>query len=236
MIYIGFGGAGSAPIADASHPNNLHLQSIHLSYEHEDFCVNSTGTAQPGRWVDAYNNAASALWGNSDAAQEWDAKAWDLGGPFWRVWFVGHGSNSCQGLPPAERTPIEIEYWIEDDTRTGPPTQPWQPYYCPSSESYDVSCAAADSPILFEAGHWNYGFYYLLLYKPYAVGDVSADGLPNFSWHQINHETGHAIGFADGAGDCPESVMHSRAYRCSTNWRYPSVGDTNAETSYAFGH
>lgn len=233
-VALGVTALAQPPIANASHANNLHLRSIHLWGNDEDFCVNSTGTSQPGRWIDAYNNATAALWGNADAAQEWDAKAWDAGGAWWRVWFVGHGSNPCQNLPTAERGPIEIEYWIEDDTRSGP-----QPYLC--SGSFDVSCAAADTPVLFEAGHWNYAFYYIFLYKPYAVGDASADGGANFAYHQINHETGHALGFADGAGagDCPvdpPSVMHSIAYQCTVNLRYPSTRDTNAETNYALSH
>lgn len=225
-------------VATASHPKGWHLDSIHLSYDYEDFCVNSTGTTQPWRWSDAYTNVSNALWGNSDSAQEWDAKAWDLGGPFWRIWFDGHPSNPCQSLSEAERGPIELEYWIEDDTRYAGPGGAVQPHYCYSGAAPQVSCAAADNPVLYAAGHWNYEFYYLFLYKPYAVGDASADGGANFAWHQVNHETGHALGFDDGAGpgNCPSSVMHSQAYGCAVNLRYPSTGDTNAETGFAFGH
>lgn len=234
-LVVGAAALSHGVIAKASHASGWHLDSIHLAYDDENFCVNSTGTSQPSRWSDAYTNAVNALWGNSDPAQEWDAKAWDLGGPAWRIWFVG-SSDACQNLPPEIRGPIEIELWIEDDTRTA--AQGAQPYYCSASAPADVSCAVRDNPVLFAAGHWNYEFYYLFLYKPYAVGDVNADGQANFSYHQINHEMGHALGFADGtgSGDCPSSVMHSKAYGCSTNLRYPSTGDTNAETSIAFGH
>ncbi|MBI2773903.1 MAG: hypothetical protein HYX56_05370, partial [Chloroflexi bacterium] len=195
-------------VAQASHPNGIHLDSTHLAYDDEDFCVNSTGTSQPWRWTAANNNIGAALWGNSDSAQEWDAKAWDLGGPAWRIWFVG-ASDACQDLSGAVRGPIELEYWIEDDTRSGS-----QPHYCPSDQPYNVSCAFASGPYFTVNGHLNYEFYYLYLYKPYAVGDATADGLADFAYHQINHETGHAVGFADGSGssDCPSSVMHSQAY------------------------
>lgn len=237
VLVLGVAQVPTAVIVRASHAAGVHLDSIHLSYDDEDFCVNSTGTSQPSRWSDAYANATIALWGNSDSSQEWDAKAWDLGGPFWRIWFNGHGSNACQNLPAAERGPIEIEYWIEDDTRAAGPGGAIQPYYCDSGAPSDVSCAFADNAVQYAAGHWNYEFYYIFAYKPYAVGD-SGDGFANFAYHLINHETGHALGFADGtgAGDCPSSVMHSRAYTCSVNLRYPSTGDTNAETSIAFSH
>lgn len=198
--------------------------------------MNTTGTAEPWRWWTVYNNATAALWGNTDSSQEWDAKAWDTTFGWYRIWFVGHGSNPCQSLSSQEHGPIEIEYWVEDDTRC---CQPAQPYLC-NDPRVDASCAFADTPVLYEAGHWNFGFYYIFLYKPYAVGDVSGDGGANFAYHQINHETGHAIGFADGGGalDCPTpaSVMHSRAYQCSENVRYPSTGDTSAETTYAMSH
>lgn len=145
VLVLGLMEAANATIATASHASGWHLDSIHLAYDDEDFCVNSTGTSQPSRWADANTNAINALWGNSDPAQEWDAKAWDLGGPAWRVWFVGH-ADACQNLSQTERGPIEIEYWIEDDTRSGS-----QPYYC--SGPADVSCAVADNPILYAAGH-----------------------------------------------------------------------------------
>lgn len=234
------GGVAFSPgvAAEASHPKsgNFHLDSIHLAYDDEDFCVNSTGTSQPSRWSEVYSKATTALWMNPDgASKEWDAKAWDLGGPAWRIWFVGHGSNPCQNLSTAERGPIEIEYWIEDDTRSAP-----QKYLC--GGTFDVSCAVADTKAFEAAGHWNYSYYYIYLYKPYAVGDTQPgnDNLANFPYHQINHETGHALGFGDGAGsgDCPSStsVMHSKAYGCTANLRWPSVADTDSETSIAFGH
>lgn len=239
-LVVGSAQLSKGVVARASHEKNWHLDSIHLAYDDEDFCINSTGTSQPSRWSDAYTNTWQALWGNYDNAQEWDGKAWDLGGPAWRVWFVGHGSNPCQSLPTSERGPIELEYWIEDDTRTN--AQGFQPHYCATNYPYDISCAFASGPYFNVNGHANYEFYYMYLYKPYAVGDTRPgnDSDPNFAYHQINHETGHALGFADGVGsnDCPgsTSVMHSKAYGCALNLRYPSVADTDKETSIAFGH
>ena len=53
--------ARQAGVATASHTKSWHLDSIHLTIDDEDFCVNSTGTSEPSRWTDAYTNAANAL-------------------------------------------------------------------------------------------------------------------------------------------------------------------------------
>jgi hypothetical protein len=51
--------------------------------------------------------------------------------------------------------------------------------------------------------------------------------------HTVNHETGHAFGFDDGTGNCPGSIMHSKAYGCSTDYPFPTQLDRDTLTVVA---
>ncbi|MGH2500449.1 MAG: hypothetical protein ACRDF0_10240 [Candidatus Limnocylindria bacterium] len=54
---------------------------------------------------------------------------------------------------------------------------------------------------------------------------MAREQYPTYYCHQVNHETGHAVGMGDGDDTCPDSVMHSVAYGCGSDRDWPSPGD-----------
>jgi hypothetical protein len=209
----------SAGQVEATHLtwDQRHLGSMHTAYVDEDFCTESSNTDRS--WVTAQQNISNALWvEQSDPNQEWDAKGWDSAAQRYRVWFWAHWNNPCQLLPAEERDPITIEYWLWNNN---------------SGNCGSVKCSIAigASPYIDQMGHEAKRFYYIHLYAPYTVGEE----ITGYYRHQVNHETGHAMGLDDGGGSpCPDSVMHTTFYGCSQDRSYPSSGDTSSETTRIF--
>lgn len=192
-----------------------HLGTMHSAYIDEDLCVESSNTTQS--WSTAQTNISNALWiDNPSADQKWDAKGWDpnANGGHYKVWFWAHWENPCQLINPTFRSIITIEYWLHDDNTS-------------TCGARTASCAIGSQLFADDLGHNSYRYYYIHLYAPYTTGAQ----LPGYYHHQVNHESGHALGFADGDGTCPDSVMHSTAYGCGTDRYYPSAGDTTNENT-----
>lgn len=197
----------SAIRAAAIHPtwDQRHLGHVHTSSDDEDYCAETTGTSRS--FSNMISNINHALYIDPPSNQAWDATSFDNVNGGWRVWLVPHQTAPCQSLSPSERGPIEIEYWLADDNT----------YACGG-----VKCNKSMGSTLYidQMGHSAYQFYYEYLYAPW----VNNEELPSYYNHQVNHETGHALGMADGDGTCPPSVMHELAYGC-TDQTYPSTGD-----------
>lgn len=207
--------AGSAEATnltwDARHLGTMHTPSVD-----EDLCTESSNTTRS--WSTAQTNVTNALWVEPPSAdQKWDAQGYDPASGRYRVWFWAHWSNPCQLLPPAERDPITIEYWLFDNNSA-------------QCGSVTASCAFGSGLYTDDMGHSAYRFYYLYLYAPYTVGEV----IPGYYRHQVNHETGHAMGLDDGGAPCPDSVMHTTAYGCAQDRPFPSAGDTSSEVTRIF--
>ena len=194
--------------AEAIHPtwDVRHLGSVHTPLVDEDYCAETTRTTRS--FSAMISNINHALYIDPPSDQTWDATSFDSVRGGWRVWLYGHLSAPCQNLPLAERGPIKIEYWLADDNT----------YACGI-----VKCNKAMGSTVYidEMGHNAFQFYYLYLYAPW----VNNEEFPGYYRHQVNHETGHALGMADGDGTCPDSVMHERFYGCPTDRDYPSAGD-----------
>ncbi len=91
------------------------------------------------------------------------------------------------------------------------------------------SCASVTGPYNGGYGHTDYTHGWVTLKTAHLTG-----GAPLYH-HAVNHETGHILGFRDGAGatDCPVSIMHSIAYGCSANYEWPTDGDIWVGTTVA---
>lgn len=199
--------------ADASHLSwdSRHLGRMHTASSNEDFCTETSQTTRS--WSTIQTNISNALWVDPPSADEkWDAKEWDPIVGNYKVWFVAHWSNPCQLMSSSERGPITIEYRAWDNTSTP----------CGFNPS---SCAIGDFLYTDSKGHSAYLYYLINLYAPYTAGEI----YPTYYRHQVNHETGHAMGLLDGDGTCPVSVMHSSAYGCTSDRSFPSPGDTASE-------
>jgi hypothetical protein len=153
----------------------------------------------------AYNRVAGALW--IDGARDWDGLASN------KVWFWPY-STACPSL--SNRSTVEIEY----EVRQGG---------CKDGSGY--SCVEAFTNQYWDSamGHYDYKFAYVTLKTAHLTGGAA------LYHHVVNHETGHILGFRDGAGssDCPVSIMHSIAYGCSANLEWPSDGDIWVGTTIA---
>jgi hypothetical protein len=202
----------SALVATPATANNLtwdirHLGRMHSAYSDEDFCLETTNTSR--NWSTMNNNVANALWVEPAPANEWDAKGWDPVAGRYKVWFSGHFAP-CQQLSQAERDPITIEYWMFDNNTANCGAQ-------------TCSIAFGDTPYIDIKNHDAFVYYYIDLYAPYTAGEVIA----GYYRHQVNHETGHALGFDHGAG-CPPSVMHEPG---CVHEPFPTAGDISSENT-----
>lgn len=187
-------------VVEATHPtwDWRHLGSVHSSQLDEDYCLETSSTSRD--FSTMATNIRRALWLDAPDDQQWDATGWDEVYWEWRVWFVPQDWASCQNMSYEQRAPIEIEYWLRD---------------------WGGNSAAPDTMYVDEKGHDAARFYYISLYAPWVAGEQ----YPTYHRHQVNHETGHAVGMDDGDGTCPDSVMHSSAYGCGYDRDWPSPGD-----------
>lgn len=182
-----------------------HLGDVHTPDDDEDYCAETSATTRS--FTNMIANIDRALYIDAPDDQQWDATSWDSVRGGYRVWLLSR-QTPCQSIPVAERGPIEIEYWLADNN---------------TSRCGSVKCNMAMGSTQFtdEKGHLAYQFYYLYLYAPW----VNNEEFPGYYRHQVNHESGHAVGMDDGDGTCPDSVMHSSAYGCGIDRTWPSAGD-----------
>lgn len=195
--------AGLAPSpssVQATHPtwDWRHLGSVHSSDLDEDYCLETSATTR--NFSTMATNIRKALWVDAPDDQQWDATGFDPNTWQWRVWFVPQDSTPCQNMPSWQRDPIEIEYHLRD---------------------YGGNMAVPDTQYTDEKGHAAARFYYVYMYAPWVAGEQ----YPTYYRHQVNHESGHTVGMADGNGTCPVSVEHSSAYGCTYDYPWPSPGD-----------
>ncbi|MGG1664277.1 hypothetical protein [Brevibacillus sp. NRS-1366] len=194
--------------ASAHHPYSpkRHIVSTHLRSVDEYFCVE---TAKSSSWSqkDAYTTIRDILY----AEGGWDELANN------RVYFFGQGYNSnCSDLTSAEEKETTFRYYIEDNTNST--------VKCDDETSFSkYSCIRRYGLVKQPDGHehWNYGVAY-----------IRSVDLTNGGSHTINHETGHLLGLIDGGtklgNSCTKSIMHSRAYGCSTNYAQPTQLDLDS--------
>lgn len=186
-----------------------HLGRVHTAAWDEDFCVETSNTSRS--WSTIQSNIEKALWIEPPSAdREWDAKGWDAGLSHYKVWFWAHWNGPCQNLSAAERNPITIEYRMYDNNTANCGAQ---------------KCSIAIGQTIWNPdpkGHQAYVYYLLYMYAPYTAGEEIA----NYYRHQVNHETGHALGFDHGSG-CG-SVMHEPG---CVHEQWPTTTDTASELS-----
>lgn len=205
--------SGAARVASApAEASNLtwdarHLGRMHTAAWDEDFCVETTNTTRS--WSTIQSNIEKALWIEAPSAdRKWDAKGWDPGMSHYKVWFWAHWGNPCQLLPPSERDPITIEYRMYDNNT-------------PNCGAQKCSVAIAYVPWNPDPkGHAAHVYYLIYLYAPYTAGEE----IQFYYRHQVNHETGHALGFDHGSG-CG-SVMHEAG---CVHEQFPTTSDTASE-------
>lgn len=197
-----------APVAGASHKSGIHIGSVHEAAATEKFCV------QEGDYTGfrtAMTNIRNALYQPS-----WDARAWDPVYGQNKVLFEEHDIDQCVALP--ERPSLWIEYWLYSDNSAN----------CRYPDA-TVSCVNLLNPYQGPYGHTEFGLGKVFLYGPVTVNNT----FPGYK-HQVNHETGHVVGLADGDGTCPGSIMHSAAYGCPGNYPdYPNSSDITTEVNVA---
>lgn len=116
-------------------------------------------------------------------------------------------------MTQAERDPITIEYRMYDDNTANCGAQ-------------TCSIAVAQTPYEDILNHQAHVYYIIYLYAPYTAGEF----IPGYYRHQVNHETGHALGFDHGPG-CPPSVMHEPG---CVHEPFPTPGDTTSEINRIF--
>lgn len=188
-----------------------HLGSVHESTNAEDYCLETSTPRNTKSFSTAKSNVEGSLWaGGASFDERWDSTSYDILTGNFRVSFSGR-TSPCQQLPAAERGPIEIEYWLSDDNS-------WQ---CGSRR---CNISRASTTYFDSFGHEASRYYYI-----YLSSEMLVDEWPggHYYHHQVNHETGHALGFADGGGSpCPDSVMHTSAYSLACPDRhFPSPDD-----------
>ncbi|CAJ1000780.1 hypothetical protein ACT91Q_06155 [Brevibacillus thermoruber] len=183
--------------ASASHPYDpkRHIESTHYNSVDEYFCIQEAVSSID--IADAYDRFKEVLY-----SRNYDGLGND------RIYFLkaGSGDKNCSELSSSELEDVKIRYYIKDDTSSN----------CGSS-SY--SCVARAGSVFVDGHyHYDYGMVYL------RTKDYTSD-------HTINHETGHILGLIDGGpnapypSSCGQSIMHSKAYGCSTNYANPTADD-----------
>lgn len=197
--------------ASASHRSGTHIGSVHSGGATENFCAREIDGAG---WYTAMQRAKDAIYVSS-----WDARAWDAVQGQYKLWFVGQDSNDCPNLPPE----IYANVWIEFELH-------WENYE--NCGSATCSIVFLENPYNGPYGHTEYGIARGKMYSRYMTGATNPPCCTSFYLHQVNHETGHIVGLADGTTCSPTSIMHSADYGCSsTGWpsRPTSTDITSAE-------
>jgi hypothetical protein len=201
--------------ASASHRSGIHIDSVHTGGISETFCAREIDGAG---WYTAMQRAKDAIYVSS-----WDARAWDANHAQWKLWFIGQDSNDCPNLPPDVYANIRIEFELH-----------WENYENCGSAS--CSIVFLEGPYGGTFGHTEYSKARAKMYSRYMTGASNPPCCASFYLHQINHETGHAIGLADGNGTCsPTSIMHSGDYGCpGTGWpSRPTTADITTAVNVA---
>ncbi len=195
----------ASPIALATHRSGLHIGSMHEASASEHWCVQPQ-TYGSTNWSTAASNITNAVY----TAGSWDLRVWDPVYSGYKVDFVAHTATTCAGDP--NRSVMWVEYHLYNDNTD--------------------NCGAKTCSIVLHTnryngpyGHLETGLALAQLYGPYTTA-AELPGPPPYYLHQVNHETGHVLGLADGDGTCtPSSIMHSKAYQCSSDLSYPSSSD-----------
>lgn len=199
--------------ARANHQTSppLHIGSVHSGFNNEGLCVDPSGSTLS--WTTALSNIEKALWLEArPIGESWDSKSWDPVASNWRIYFFELGGGNCDLLDATQRSAVDIEYWLWDNTGGGGCINP-------------SSCVNNwTGPYDDGRGHTEYSKVRVNLYAPYTVGTA---GPANYYRHQVNHETGHVLGLADGScspvgSNSPDSVMHTTAYGCGQDRPWPT--------------
>ena len=189
----------------AHHPKSpgSYLHSIRSVSQTEQYCVDDYYTTLSFATV-LDRVRATLIVERTDV--NWDMKQ---GGytDFRTTW--DYPCRSLNSSTTPTRAEIELEYHVQDTIQ-------------------ESACGGTSCAVHF-GSTWSgpYGRTEYQYYNIYLRGSlISADG--DVRRHVVNHETGHALGLADGyAPDCPSpaSVMHPSYYGCgSTNVPWPSLG------------
>ncbi len=216
LLLLAFSGASARANHQTSPPK--HIGSVHSGFNNEGLCADPSNSVLS--WTTALSHIEGALWTESRPFDDtWDSQSWDPNALNWRVYFFELGGGNCDWLDATQRSAVDIEYWLWDNTNGGGCISP-------------SSCVNNwTGPYNGGLGHTEYTKVRVNLYAPYTVG---TSGQTNYYRHQVNHETGHVLGLADGDGTCPDSVMHSMAYRCSQDRSWPSTNyDVATEVAIA---
>lgn len=210
--------------SSANHPKGPphdHVGSIN-SYEAEDFCVwiEEDSQGNPLSSMDfgtAYGRVSSALMVDNPGG-DWNRLNGSLGGD--KLAFSATGPTPCD--ENLNRTRIELEYWVRDDTSS----TPCGGYSCafPFGHQYD-------DPV---SGHVEWSGYAVRFKTSHINQADPGPGQSKPWWHVINHETGHMLGLDDpppcrGEGISEDSVMHPNFfYGCAENKQWPTLYDWNS--------
>ncbi|MDR9507442.1 hypothetical protein RI662_24680, partial [Brevibacillus agri] len=201
--------------AFAHHPYSpkRHIQSTHLNSVDEYFCVETKNSSSWSQ-SDAYKAVRDILY----AEGGWDELANN------RIYFMGQGSASnCSNLTSAEEKETTFRYYIEDNTNSTVTCDD-------ESTTSRFSCVRRYGSIKQSDGHTHY---------TYGAAYIRSRDLTNGGSHTINHETGHLLGLIDGGptmgSTCTKSIMHSKAYGCTTNYAQPTADDLDSVDTEARG-
>jgi hypothetical protein len=183
--------------ARANHSSGaIHIGSMHEAAAVEAWCAQPE-TYGSSNWGTAVNNIIGALY----ASGSWDYRVWDPVYSGYKIDFA-YGGDRCDLL--ANRSAMWIEYhlWSDNSGNCGSTT---------------ASCVWHFNRYNGPYGHLETGLAQVNLYGPYTTGEQ----LPGYYMHQVNHESGHVLGLADGTASCPPSIMH---YPCP-DYSLPTSGD-----------
>lgn len=199
--------SANAP-ADASHRRPyVHIWTLHSTTATEDTCTESH--LLDFSETSMRNRVSEALTGNGTG--DWGA----LGGG--RINFE-IDTTVCVNQSPTEDAATEFEYHAWLDGSDGLKRE------CNNSTG-TYSCAVPYDYIYDSSGQAIHSKYYWFnLQSSWIASSLS------YKWHHIvNHETGHGLGLADPTdSSCPQSVMHSSFYGCSTDYAWPQQNDRDS--------
>lgn len=203
----------------ASHPWSWHIGSVHSGYSvaNEAICVDDN--ADDMSVTTELSKISGALW-QENPSSDWDSLS--AHGDGFRIFFYQLLGGNCDSLTSGERDAVDIEYWVWDGNEAG--------YPC----AFPASCVPTSgfTGAYTQYGHTDYAKVKIHLYDEFLDG-------ASYYRHQVNHETGHALGFNDGGAtgnppSCPPSVMHTSAYsNLCTDLSWPTTGDINAAIEIA---
>lgn len=192
------------------YPTKRHIDSTHLRSVDEYFCIE---TRDSSTWSqgDAYKFIRDILY---------EEGGWDLIGNE-RVYFMGIGiTDNCEDLSSSDESKTTFRYYIEDNTNST--------VKCDSGSTVSrYSCVRRYGLSVQPDGHDHYD---------YGIAFIRSRDLTSGGSHTVNHETGHLLGLVDPAqGNCTKSIMHSKAYGCSTNYAQPTANDLDSVDSEVRG-